>query len=159
MDNECLLFPSKENRDWSQFYVPQYKVGDHFIWKKDMSLLTYVGKRGGNLILRELTEQGKEHYINKDEVTFVEKFDGKFLKPFDKVLVKRGYHDWTCAIFSHSYKDDRERYRRFYTSWKEDTFHCVPYNEETKHLVGTDEVEPEFYNPNIKNEDDNTFFK
>ena len=138
-DGECVLFPSKENRDWSQFNKPKskYKVGDHFIFDDDKPLLTFVRAKGNNLILKELTEEGKEHQFRKDDVTFVEKFDTKFLKPFDKVLVFNEF--WECAIFSHQC-DNGE----FVTTNCTSNF-CIPYNEETKHLIGTHEREPEFY--------------
>ena len=72
-----------------------------------------------------------------------EKFDPKTLKPFDKVLVKRaGKEDsWTCNIFS-SYSEgtgyDFECLDDVYEN-------CIPYNDETKHLVGTSEDVPEYY--------------
>lgn len=97
-DSECILFPSKDQRDWSKFTAPWYKK---------------------------------------------EKFDPKTLKPFDKVLVKRaGKEDsWTCNIFS-SYSEgtgyDFECLDDVYEN-------CIPYNDETKHLVGTTEEAPEYY--------------
>ena len=57
-------------------------------------------------------------------------------KPFDKVLVRN--HDgeiWCCALFSH--KDFSLVTPTIITTdnmaWKQ----CIPYNEQTKHLVGT----------------------
>ena len=70
-----------------------------------------------------------------------DKFDPKTLKPFDKVIVRDGYREiWLCSIFSniieeaHPYCTASGRYLR-----------CIPYNEDTKHLVGTTEEAPEFY--------------
>ena len=72
------------------------------------------------------------------------KFDPNTLQPFDKVLAKDfdGNSDWTCNLFSHYDK-------------KMDTFQCycvgdpytvcIPYNDDTKHLVGTTDEAPEFY--------------
>lgn len=97
-DSECILFPSKEQRDWSKFSAPWYKKG---------------------------------------------KFDPKTLKPFDKVLI-RNYNaeDWCCDSVSHVIGEDnnyvcvsgRSIYKR-----------CIPYNDETKHLIGTTEEAPEYY--------------
>lgn len=94
---ECIIFPSKEQRDWSKFTAPWYK---------------------------------------KD------KFDPKTLKPFDRVLIRNLKEDkWRCEHFS-------------YFTEIEDTFpcicsvsyvFCVPYNDETKHLVGTSDEAPEYY--------------
>ena len=97
-NGECILFPSKEQGDWSKFTAPWYKK---------------------------------------------ERFDPKTLKPFDKVLVKRsGKEDsWTCNIFS-SYSEgtgyDFECLDDVYEN-------CIPYNDNTKHLVGTTEEAPEYY--------------
>ena len=89
---ECILFPSKDQRDWSKFKPKQHK------------------------------------------------FDPNTLKPFDKVLVR--YNDtgrWKCAFYSHGsiiYK---------YTTANSGYMYCIPYNEETKHLLGTTEEVSEFY--------------
>ena len=71
-----------------------------------------------------------------------EKFDPKTLKPFDKVIMKNNLNEWTCAIFSHinDYNDGFpcnccDRVYRY----------CIPYNDETKHLVGTTGEAPEYY--------------
>ena len=71
------------------------------------------------------------------------KFDPKSLKPYDKVLVRSdNIYNWNCSFFSNI--DDQCRdypcgclglYYRF----------CIPYNEETKHLVGTSDEAPEYY--------------
>lgn len=94
--SECLLFPSKEQRDWSKFTAPWYKNG---------------------------------------------KFDPKTLQPFDKVLVRDDTCKWKVDFYS--YKDESDAYPYvcvgyFYT-------YCIPYNDETKHLVGTIDEAPEFY--------------
>ena len=94
-DGECMLFPSKEQRDWSKF------------------------------------KQKKQ------------KFDPKTLKPFDKVLVRDGnLGNWKNLFFS--YIIERETcypYLCINNQYK----YCIPYNEDTKHLVGTSEEAPEFY--------------
>lgn len=69
----------------------------------------------------------------------VEKFDPMTLQPFDKVLIRNmdnGF--WNAAFFSY-----------IAGQWVNcvgcGTAECIPYNEETKHLVGTTEDCPEFY--------------
>ena len=95
---ECVLFPSKEQRDWSKFTAPWYK---------------------------------------KD------KFDPKTLNPFDKVLI-RNYNaeDWCCDSFSHV-SDGSNTY--VYVSSRSIYKRCIPYNDDTKHLIGTAEEAPEYY--------------
>ena len=93
-DSECILFPSKEQRDWSKFTAP---------WCKK------------------------------------ERFDHKTLNPFDKVLVRDNINNpWVCDHFSYINHANicittaRCKY-------------CIPYNDDTKHLVGTTEEAPEYY--------------
>lgn len=70
------------------------------------------------------------------------KFDPKTLKPFDRVLVKcLNNSEWLCNIFSHIDKHSKFCFCANDTAYKI----FIPYNEETKHLVGTDEEAPEFY--------------
>ena len=69
------------------------------------------------------------------------KFDPKTLKPFNKVLVN---HDdiWKVDFFSHICQYEPN-------GWCQcigDSYYiCIPYNDETKHLVGTRDEAPEFY--------------
>ena len=90
----CLLWPSKDCRDWSKFILP----------KKD-------------------------------------KFNPKTLKPFDKVLCKNGFDMWCCDLFS-SYV---ETYACPNVCISGSYIYCIPYNEDTKHLVGTTDEAPEYY--------------
>lgn len=82
---ECVIFPSKENRDWSTYNYNKFNIST--------------------------------------------------LEPFDKVLVRdSNKNHWTTAFYSHY--EDYEEIRLYIASsipWNQ----CVPYNEETKHLVGT----------------------
>ena len=95
-DGECILFPSRENRDWSKFTAPWYK---------------------------------------KD------RFDLKTLRPFDKVLVKIGSY-WRIELFSHMHEFKGDIY---YACARSSYKECIPYNNETKHLVNTSEEAPKFY--------------
>ena len=95
LSEECLLFPSKEQRYWSKFTAPWLKT---------------------------------------------ERFDPKTLKAFDSVLVYGEYEGWFCTIFSHitvgSFPNNTASGNY---AW------CIPYNDETKHLVGTKDEAPDFY--------------
>ena len=69
----------------------------------------------------------------------VEKFDPMTLQPFDKVLIRNmdnGF--WNAAFFSYIAG-------QWVNCVGSGTAECIPYNEETKHLVGTTEDCPEFY--------------
>ena len=74
-----------------------------------------------------------------------DKFDPKTLKPFDKIIARVDEHGiWCCEWFS------------FIDSFIEENIilikgcgayyrNCIPYNDETKHLVGTTDEAPDFY--------------
>ena len=66
-----------------------------------------------------------------------ERFDPKTLKAFDKIIFK-GHGMWFCGLFSHihnSYACVGEAYHKY----------VIPYNDDTKHLVGTKDEAPDFY--------------
>ena len=94
----CLLWPSKDCRDWSKFTAPCYKK---------------------------------------------EKFNPKTLKPFDKVLVQcNNSESWKVQLFSHIIEGDKIcPYVCISYNYK----YCIPYNNDTKHLVGTKKEAPEYY--------------
>ena len=72
-----------------------------------------------------------------------EKFDPKTLQPFDKVLARDYLHGkWTCGFFSHIVIFDNV----YMCNMGEVLYKmCIPYNDETKHLVGTTDDAPEYY--------------
>ena len=72
-----------------------------------------------------------------------EKFDPKTLQPFDKVLVRDKYSfQWTCTFYSYTREDTNIlKYATINTVYE----YCIPYNKDTKHLVGTTEEAPEYY--------------
>lgn len=94
--DECLLFPSKDQRNWSKF----------------------------------------ERFWDKPKK---EKFDVNTLQPFDKVLMRTNERSiWEPDFFG--YKDGN-----WIMGVTVGNVECIPYNEETKHLIGTKEDCPEFY--------------
>ena len=79
---------------------------------------------------------------NMNKNNKVEKFDVNTLQPFDKVLVKDGHlSEWSCTFFSHMANDVP-----FPVYCSGGCFKvCIPYNKETKHLVGTKKDCPDYY--------------
>lgn len=97
-NGECILFPSREQRSWSKFTAPWYKVY---------------------------------------------RFDPKTLQAFDRVLARCTEHQkWRATFFSHIRNE--ECIYEFITSDNSYSY-CIPYNDDTKHLVGTTEEAPEYY--------------
>lgn len=90
-DGECVLFPSKDQRDWSKFKAP------------------------------------------------VEKFDYSTLQPFDKVLVRDSDNSfWKCNFLSQMFNHTAYCVGSY---WDQ----MIPYNDETKHLLGTTDMPDEKY--------------
>lgn len=89
---EIMLYPSKDQRDWSKWKCPKPK------------------------------------------------FDPKTLKAFDKVIRRdEHYMKWSIDFFSHIDIDGVLKCSS--AGWN-----CViPYNDDTKHLVGTTDEAPKFY--------------
>lgn len=151
-DGECVLFPSKEQRDWSRFkqlVKPKFKVGDKIVY----SLGKRMGTSGSYGIISEITD---DKYIftdtsyafirNQDGWELVPdkkpKFDPKTLCPFDKILVRDSDKcRWRCAFYSHTRNSSLHKYVTTESIYE----YCIPYNDDTKHLVGTTEEAPEFY--------------
>lgn len=70
-----------------------------------------------------------------------DKFDPNTLQPFDKVLIRDdNYERWLCSTFSHIQKDAYP-----YSTASGTYLCCIPYNDNTKHLVGTTDEAPEYY--------------
>ena len=70
------------------------------------------------------------------------KFDPKTLQPFDKVLV-RDYNTekWECDFFSHTIESGVYKYATIKCVFRQ----CIPYNDDTKHLVCTTDEAPDYY--------------
>lgn len=99
--NECVLFPSKDQRDWSKFTAP---------WLKK------------------------------------ERFDPKTLQPFDRVLAaSMADGRWVCDFFSHIGESIRDSGRLYVGTGFGAYDRMIPYNDKTKHLVGTTQEAPDFY--------------
>lgn len=71
------------------------------------------------------------------------KFDPNTLQPFDKVLVRCSDNTkWGVDFFSYKDEESHSTFRCIGYWYSQ----CIPYNEETKHLVGTADEAPDFYN-------------
>lgn len=72
----------------------------------------------------------------------VQRFDVNTLQPFDKVLSRYGTEsNWMCTFFSHIIDKVNP-----YVDCNGITVNvCIPYNDDTKHLVGTNKDCPEYY--------------
>lgn len=74
-----------------------------------------------------------------------DRFDPNTLQPYMKVLVRDApVKCWRCSFFSHkNVNTESSQYK--YATPDNSYVYCIPYNDETKHLVGTKNEAPEFY--------------
>lgn len=73
-----------------------------------------------------------------------ERFDSNTLQPFDKVLVRDFLSDNWMADFFEKIEESNDAYYNV-TCVTSHWIQCIPYNEETKHLLGTTNDCPEYY--------------
>lgn len=72
-----------------------------------------------------------------------ERFDPATLKPFDKVLVRDSDEGvWYPEFFGYNEHILEDLHCQCICACWE---YCIPFNEETKHLIGKEEEAPEFY--------------
>lgn len=98
------------------------------------------------MLFEAIEENGYKWDSNKKElIKFEPKFDISTLQPFDKVLVRiNDDNEWHVSLFSHM-SDYTSFCYKFVTIAGRSDRQIVPYNEETKHLLGTIEAAPEKY--------------
>ena len=90
---------------------------------------------------REQIDWTKVKYEKKKE-----RFDPKTLKPFDRVLAaSMADGRWVCDFFSHIGESIRDSGRLYVGTGFGAYDRMIPYNDETKHLVGTRDEAPEYY--------------
>lgn len=121
----------------------RYEIMHKWPWDKKFfkpdTTYTYDGR------IRELTKAGALICAEIDRLIRLKGINGKFdpetLKPFDKVIVRNG-EEWQCDFFSHM--SGGEIFNKCCIGFGDKTI-VIPYNNETKHLVGTTEEAPEYY--------------
>lgn len=124
--------------------IPKFKVGDKVI-KKGCSIPVLISEiNDGNYY--SITENSIGSFKIKEQDNWElipNKFDPKTLKPFDKVLVRQYNEHWHIQFFETMYKD-RKKYPFVCLGGKIYSY-CIPYNDDTKHLVNKMDEAPEFY--------------
>jgi hypothetical protein len=178
-DGECMIFPSKDQRDWSKWQRPFVK-GDILVTEAgNIVLFSHIDENQVVHYLCLLRPHGTLKISNDVGVGYSyectlandfqkqklfdalkangykwnpetktleklkkEKFDPKTLQPFDKVLVRQYNVSAWCTDF-YSYYDEVNDY--VVCTGDVHYNYCIPYNNDTKHLVSKTEDAPEFY--------------
>lgn len=155
---ECLLFPSKNQRDWEKFRIP-VKRGDIMMFKDKSAV--FIVKKYNDAFTKTSVEVSDAYNIRTNTCIYVGyipasedmkeklfkaiddagyKWNGENLvkkkhefKPFDKVLV-RDYDEelWATAFYSHKEKS----YYPYITASSMGFKQCIPF-EGNEHLLGT----------------------
>ena len=122
---------------------PKFKVGDrvrhketnkHDVYEISKVYDNSYGITGFNWMIYMKYQDQYELVLNK--------FDPNTLKPFDKVLVKDDDTcNWRADFYSNKGKSKKFPYMCVGATCK----YCIPYNNNTKHLVGTTAEAPEYY--------------
>lgn len=169
-DGECVVFPSKEMRDWRKF---DWKKGDvlvnkdgdvyiiferfvddtycsflgkYYLWKENNDTEQFYEKE--RLLTSDFQKAGKDAvqtYIStieerlggnlNRETLVVEKPQPEF-KPMDWCLMRdiRGEECFAWSLCQFAYQLKRGKYEAVGGMRFDE---CIPYNEETAHLLGT----------------------
>lgn len=133
-----------DEKKLEKLIVPKFKVGD--IIKDKCNLKWKVIDVNSHYYEVSLVLTGNSKLLEKkaqDDYELVpNKFDPKTLQPFDKVLVRYCVAIPWCIDF-YSYYDEVEDYLACTGGVHYN--YCIPYNKDTKHLVGKLEDAPDFY--------------
>lgn len=158
LDSECLLFPSKNQRNWSKFKIP-VKRGD-IVMFRDKSAV-FIVKELSNGSVETIVEYSKLFGLRFNTSIYIDciptsedmkeklfkaiddagyKWDGENLvkkehqfKPFDKVLVRDDDNElWATAFYSHKVKG----YYPYITASSTGFKQCIPFKG-NEHLIGT----------------------
>lgn len=188
---DVMLFPSKDNRDWSTFRIP-FKDGDFiytecnsgnewisiYKFRSEEGLhLTYanfnkndeiigINNIGGlcedneiknqrlaseaeiEQILKALHTIGYNWNNEAKKFEDIEEYKPKWnpdtLKSFDKVLIRDEDSEYWGGDF-YLYTDKETGSDFTYSCVTSNYKICIPYNEDTKHLLGTNKEQPVFY--------------
>ena len=118
-------------------YFDDFIMDDRYI--KEIGRATETEKQKLFYALKESKEPKAKEYLkrffpnNSNSSNIGKEFE---FNPFDKVLVRDNGGFWICSLFSHiSKKQDKYKYITVAGSFE----NCIPYNEQTAHLLGTTE--------------------
>lgn len=164
---EMTLFPSKALKDWSKFawkegdilentsdsVLPRYLTFKGFV---DDEYTTFEATKGiitsgilttysiqDTLSYTKIEDEERVHTVKEKidellrEIKDANSPDHTF-QPFDKVLVRDDEREnWKPTLFGFKSKEEDDDFT--YATLSGCYAQCIPYNEETKHLLGTTE--------------------
>lgn len=170
--SDCLLWPSAECNNWDNWQHVLFKEEHTIVHNNTICKIISIDEETTKLLFSDNTTDTfstahmqrarwadekestnyciilGENFINEThekDMKITEQTEGRVgLQPFDKVLARDLDHDcWHATVFSHIDKKRSQIYTyRVAGGWY---YQCIPYNDETKHLLGTTDEAPEKY--------------
>lgn len=170
--SDCLLWPSAKCNNWDNWQQILFKEGHTIVHNDTICKIVSINEENTKLLFSDNTTDTfstahmqrarwadekestnyniilGENFINgthEKDMEITEQTEGRVgLQPFDKVLARDLDHDcWHATVFSHIDNKRSQIYTyRVAGGWY---YQCIPYNDETKHLLGTTENAPEKY--------------
>lgn len=137
-DGKCPFIYKDIEDNWCNFYVG-ININDVLVFRKKgqwcpvTEVKGYANEEQKQQLINAL--QDSKEPLAKEYLKRFFNIEKEEFKPFDKVLVRDNGEIWRAAFFSHYVKN---RIYRYLTIGDISYEECIPYNEETKHLLGTD---------------------
>lgn len=136
-------------------FIEDYKINVKCsIFKSDRAFEEGMLTNRDDIKVQKATKEEKAYLLAKVYETYkctwneetkeleYPKFDFTSFKPFDKVLVRNlPTNTWRCDLFSHFNWNDTY----YHLVSNESAVYCIPYNDDTSHLVGTIKDAPKYY--------------
>ena len=149
---DCIANLIKNHPDYKELKLPvepKFKAEDRIVSKSDKSTIYRIIALHEEFQKYIVDIEHKVSYESCPWISFEDQddyelapkphYDIKNFKPFDKVLIRVGNKSkWTCDFFSHYHKG-------FHCVGCDDWSQCIPYNDDTKHLLGTTDMPSEEY--------------
>lgn len=151
--DECVLFPRENQRDWEQWTTEreEFEVGDYVTidYNGVVALSKIIRICKSTIVVNLLTKDSLNEISllkNNIKCAKLNKYSADLLKPGQLVLVRDlDKSAWCLSIFSNKnngFCETKYPYRCVnYATYAQ----CIPFNFETKQLLGTSDKPNDFY--------------
>ena len=122
--------------DGTPITVNYYRDGRYYPNQGECTIFPSIDQRDWS----KFTAPWYKHEEKKE----TKRFNPNTLKMFDRVIVRKAYVlYWSCDLFSYNYIDFNGDNKSVCIG--DNYSYCIPYNDDTKHLVGTTDEAPDYY--------------
>lgn len=147
---ECILFPSKDQRDWQKFVDEkeaswQLGIGTYVKTKLGIGRIENHENDSAVYSIKLCRKDRWFPFALRHEIKPIDHYDPSELQPMDVVLVRNKFDEkWDIKFYDHI-EPLFETGIQYIVRGGGVYYYCIPYNEETKDLLDTTNLEPEFY--------------